>query len=84
MNHAANGSRDADQIPRHKHLKNWTLSTTWHAEWRPGIVKVGELGQVNPLRTLDLTPSTQTELVRTAAEFGIIKGARVWIVPKSS
>ena len=58
MTHAAYESRDADRIPQRKHLKNWMLSTTWHAGRRPGIVRVGELGQVNPLRTSGLTTST--------------------------
>jgi len=60
MTHAAYESRDIDQIPKTHHLKDWILSTTWHAERRLGVVRRNELGHVNPLRTPGSTPAVQS------------------------
>lgn len=48
MTHAAYESRDINQIPEHKQLKSWILSTTWHAGKRLGIVRYTEHGKANP------------------------------------
>lgn len=58
--HAAYESRDADQIPQIHHLKDWIISTTWHAGRRLAIVRKNEQGQVNPARTPSLASAGLT------------------------